>query len=224
MKAGSEPSLLGAGYRPLGRPIIFGLAAALLGGIWISASERPTVVSSLATDDLRDFKKNDPSVRRLIERSLELTSRSLGYQMGSADPASGGLDCSGTIHWLLKASGVDDVPRSSHEQYRWVWEKGTFRAVNGRSFASAEFSKLKPGDLLFWTGTYAGAAARDPPISHVMIYLGELETDGRKVMFGASEGRPFGGKPQCGVSVFDFVLPSAKSEARFVGYASVPGL
>jgi hypothetical protein len=43
-------------------------------------------------------------------------------------------------------------------------------------------------------------------------------------MFGASDGRPYEGKPQCGVSVFDFRMPAAGGKARFVGYGPVPGL
>jgi len=143
--------------------------------------------------------------------------------MGSADPANGGMDCSGTVYFVLRQAGIAAVPRQSNEQYRWVWEAETFRAFNGRSEKSFELSALKPGDLLFWTGTYE-TAARDPAVSHVMVYLGKTKTDGRAVMFGASDGRVFRGEPQMGVSVFDFRLPQDSSKARFIGYAPVPGL
>jgi NlpC/P60 family len=134
------------------------------------------------------------------------------------------MDCSGTVYRVLRDAGVSDVPRSSHEQYRWVWESGRFRAVNGRSFDSFEFDALKPGDLLFWTGTYEPREKRDPPVSHVMIYLGRAKDDGRHVMFGSSDGRPFRGLPQRGVSVFDFRLPAENSTVRFIGYGPIPGL
>ena len=56
-----------------------------------------------------------------------------------------------------------------------------------------------------------------------MLYLGKT-TAGRPVMFGASDGRPYEGKRQNGVSVFDFRIPAATSKAKFVGYGPIPGL
>ncbi|MGI8605169.1 MAG: NlpC/P60 family protein, partial [Verrucomicrobiales bacterium] len=118
----------------------------------IAAVDPPQViVSSLETRELRDFEKNPPAIQALIVSCLELTTRSLGYKMGSADPTQGGMDCSGAIYCTLRQAGVADVPRSSHEQYRWVWQSGRFRAVCGSTFDSFEFSALRPGDLLFWT-------------------------------------------------------------------------
>ena len=190
-----------------------------------ASGESPVpVVSTMRPDEVRDFSKNPVNVQALLATALELTTRGLGYKLGSADPGQGGMDCSGTVYHLLRRAGVTDVPRSSHEQYRWAWESGQFRAVNSRTFDSFEFRALRPGDLLFWTGTYEPKVKRDPPISHVMIYLGRAKSGGRPLMIGSSDGRPFEGKPQCGVSVFDFRLPSENSAARFVGYSPVPGL
>ena len=64
-----------------------------------------------------------------------------------------------------------------------------------------DFSKLKPGDLLFWSGTYR--VKRTPPITHVMLYLGKTKNN-ELLMFGASNGRTYRGKRMNGVSVFDF--------------------
>jgi len=70
-------------------------------------------------------------------------------------------------------------PDDSKDQYTWLRSAGTFEPVvsgKGRfpffplpSFFS-ELNGLKPGDLLFWSGAYS--SERDPPIIHVMIYLG----------------------------------------------------
>ncbi len=88
-------------------------------------------------------------------------------------------------------------------------------------FNSPEFSKLKPGDLLFWSGTYI--IHRDQPITHVMLYLGKNKK-GERLMFGASDGRTYQGKKMWGVSVFDFKLPDGKGPQRFVGYGCIPDL
>ena len=87
----------------------------------------------------------------------------------------------------------------------------------------AEFAALQPGDLLFWTGTYA-ASERKLPITHVMLYLGKRKTNGKPVIFGASDGRRYEGQKRTGVSLFDFVLPKADSKANIYGYGEVPGL
>ncbi|MEO6055105.1 MAG: hypothetical protein ABIP97_13940, partial [Chthoniobacterales bacterium] len=77
----------------------------------------------LHPEDLADFEKNPIAVQTLIRKALPLAEQELSYQMGSDDPASGGMDCSGTIYYILQQSGLADVPRSSDEQYRWVWQE-----------------------------------------------------------------------------------------------------
>jgi cell wall-associated NlpC family hydrolase len=194
-----------------------------------AASERqPAVVTALAPEELQDFSANSPAVRRLLEQALALTTQNLTYRFGSSDPAAGGMDCSGTIFHLLRSVGIDDVPRSASEQYVWARKAGTFQAVVSRDMDTFELDDLHPGDLLFWTGTYA--TPNDPPVTHTMIYLGRLKADGRQVMFGASDGRTYGGKKMWGVSVFDFLLPKPRKKSAagpgsvFIGYARIPGL
>jgi hypothetical protein len=170
--------------------------------------------------------------QRRLARGLALTTLNLSYKYGSSDPNDGGMDCSGTVYYLLKDAGVKDVPRDSSEMYKWVWTAGLFQAVVSSHPDTFEFDRLKPGDLLFWTGTYR--VERDPPVTHVMIYLGINRQNGRRVMVGASEGRRFDDISRYGVSVFDFTMPSAEKAAgsagsselqsRFIGYGPVPGL
>ena len=151
----------------------------------------------------------------------------LGYQYGSSNPQNGGMDCSGTVFYLLRQMGLKDVPRQADGFYHWVWSEKLFFAVNSAStnFDSFEWKLLQPGDLLFWTGTYD--VKRNPPISHVMIYLGEDEVTGHRFMFGASENRRYREMRKSGVGVFDFELPkpgTSDSSSRFIGYARIPGL
>jgi len=195
-------------------------------------------VATLTPDAIKDFASQPEAVKRLLTAGLQLTTQDLGYQYGSDDPKNGGMDCSGTVCYLLTQASVKDVPRDSAEMYRWVWKSGAFHAVVSTKDDSFEFSELKPGDLLFWTGTYE--IDRDPPVTHVMIYLGIDAQTGKRVMVGASDGRTFNGKSRYGVSVFDFTMPrpfgsrdtapqaqaqaQTPSTTRFIGYGPVPGL
>jgi peptidoglycan DL-endopeptidase CwlO len=163
----------------------------------------------------------------LLTSALELTGRDLTYTYGSADPANGGMDCSGFVYYVLNQSGATDVPRSSSEQYVWLRRAGKFEPVLSRKEDSFELENLQPGDLLFWTGTYS--IERDPPITHAMIYLGREKKTGERVMVGASDGRIYQGQSRYGVSVFEFKIPrpekdNGKLHPTFIGYGHIPGL
>ncbi|PYK62395.1 MAG: hypothetical protein DME43_00105 [Verrucomicrobia bacterium] len=186
--------------------------------------------ATLSPEAISGFENYSPKVQQLLNSALELTTRNLDYKYGSADPGNGGMDCSGFVYFVLKQNGVDGVPRDSSEQYIWLRRAGKFEPVVSQKDDSFEFDNLKPGDLLFWTGTYA--IQRDPPITHAMIYLGREKKTGARVMVGASDGRTYQSQQRFGVSVFDFKMPRAekgevedgKVHPRFVGYAHIPGL
>ncbi|MEO7723598.1 MAG: NlpC/P60 family protein [Chthoniobacterales bacterium] len=185
-------------------------------------------VATVTSDEIVGFDKNPESVRKLLTSALELTKRNLEYKYGSADPAEGGMDCSGFIYFVLRENGVKDVPRDASGQYVWVRKAGNFRAVLSRELDSFELDELAPGDLLFWTGTYK--VERDPPVTHTMIYLGKQKDSDKPIMVGASDGRTYEGEQQFGVSVFDFKTvrsnqaTTSGTHPRFVGYAKIPGL
>lgn len=198
-----------------------------------STSERPPGKKgwpnvSLSPDQIEGYENNPPKVRQIIDAGLALTKQNLGYTYGSADPANGGMDCSGFIYYVLQQNGFSDVPRDSSQQYVWVRKAGNFNAVLSRKEDSFELDDLKPGDLLFWRGTYN--IDRDPPITHTMIYLGREKRTDKRVMVGSSDGRTYDGKQRWGVSVFDFKMPpppnsgDAKISPVFVGYGRIPGL
>ncbi len=183
---------------------------------------------SLSPEEIEDSDSYPLKVRQIIDAGLALTKQNLGYTYGSADPANGGMDCSGFVYYVLKQNGFPDVPRDSSQQYVWVRKGGNFKAVVSRKEDSFELDDLKPGDLLFWRGTYN--IDRDPPITHSMIYLGREKRTNKRVMVGSSDGRTYDGKQRWGVSVFDFKLPpppksgDAKISPVFVGYGRIPGL
>jgi peptidoglycan DL-endopeptidase CwlO len=183
---------------------------------------------SLSPDQIAEYDSDPPKVRQILDAGLALTKQNLGYTYGSADPANGGMDCSGFVYYVLKQNGFPDVPRDSSQQYVWVRKGGNFKAVVGRKEDSFELDDLKPGDLLFWRGTYN--IDRDPPITHSMIYLGREKRTNKRVMVGSSDGRTYDGKQRWGVSAFDFKMPpppksgDAKISPVFVGYGRIPGL
>ena len=196
----------------------------------------PAATSALNPGDLRDFDAQPEPIRKLLSNALDLTHRNLTYIYGSADPAAGGMDCSGTIYYLLRNDGFDDAPRDASEQYAWVRKQSRFYAVLSRKEDTFELNELRPGDLLFWTGTYH--VDHDPPVTHTMLYLGRRKTDGKALMMGASDGRPYDGQKRNGVSVFDFKLPAARNadaadaataaapdhSPDFAGYGPIPGM
>jgi peptidoglycan DL-endopeptidase CwlO len=192
-------------------------------------SEPAAPMATIKPEALREFPEQPPKIQDLIRNSLALTEQNLTYKYGSADPASGGMDCSGFIYYVLGNAGYKDVPRDSAGQYEWVRKQSAFHSVLSRSGDSFELNDLMPGDLLFWSGTYK--VDRDIPITHVMIYLGKEKASGKPVMVGSTDGRSYDGIRRFGVSVFDFKMPSGKPNkddpvltAKFEGYASIPGL
>ena len=186
---------------------------------------------TLSREAITNFESYPPKVQKLLTSALELTTRNLDYKYGSADPANGGMDCSGFVYYVLNQNGVAPyIPRDSKDQYIWLRSAGTFEPVVSGEDDSFELNGLKPGDLLFWSGTYS--IERDPPITHVMIYLGREKKTNARVMVGASDGRTYQSQQRFGVSVFEFKMPQTEnSEAyegrerpRFIGYGHIPRL
>lgn len=176
---------------------------------------------TISTSTLENFDANPEKVKNILKLILNLSSKKIGYQYGSAKPESGGMDCSGTIYYALNSMGVKGTPRSSYDLYQSALAKGHFYKVNSSDLSSHQLSNLKPGDLLFWSGTYN--TGHDINVSHVMIYLGKNK-EGAPLMAGASNGRTYKGRKIYGVSVFDFQLPNRSGSSRFLGYSCIPKL
>jgi cell wall-associated NlpC family hydrolase len=183
---------------------------------------------TISSSEIVGYENYPSQIRTALDLALDLAGRGLNYKYGSADPANGGLDCSGFVYYVLTQSGVPDVPRDSSQQYIWLRKAYKFQPVISRHDDSFELDALSPGDLLFWTGTYN--IDRDPPITHAMIYLGREKSTGQRIMVGASDGRIYKGESRYGVSIFDFKIPQpvkgneGKLTPVFVGYGHVPGL
>ncbi|HET6452968.1 MAG TPA: NlpC/P60 family protein [Armatimonadota bacterium] len=90
-----------------------------------------------------------PDVASLIQTAFAY--RGSRYVFGGM--SSRGFDCSGFVKYLYAGLGIK-LPRNSRSQYS---QAGTF----------VSRAELKPGDLIFFSGTYRRG------ISHVGLYVGE---------------------------------------------------
>lgn len=178
--------------------------------------------------EIVESKEYPEDVRKLVELSLGLAKKNLNYKYASADPANGGLDCSGFIYYVLTKSGVKNVPRDAREQYVWVRKAGNFQAVLAHGDDTFELDALKPGDLLFWANN--SGVSREPEIAQTMIYIGHDKATNQRLMVGASEGSTYKGGKRSSVGVFDFKLGPAEQKedveatSVFVGYGRFPDL
>ena len=137
-----------------------------------SCCMRPVVTRPLPIRDLAQYKNDSPTLKKIIWRASLLSKEHLRYQFGDDNPKQGGMDCSGVIYYILKCMHPHSyIPRDSYEMYIWLQHHHDIHYVTSNDFYSYQFRDLKPGDLLFWTGTFY--THRKPPITHVMLYLGK---------------------------------------------------
>ena len=158
-----------------------------------------------------------PATKILLERSLAAADAhpNVPYKTGAESPDEG-MDCSGAVTYLLGLVKVTP-PRSSAAMHAWLAKTPAFVEVpaDARDISHPVYQKLRPGDLIFW-------ARPGEDVSHVHMYLGKEEADGRPVMIGASEGRSYRGKILSGFGIVDFKVPGVATAKRIVGFGPVP--
>lgn len=185
---------------------------------------RPALI---ATSDLIDFEKLPEDRRKLIEGAVTVARDSpwLPYKFGGSSPADGGFDCSGAMYFVMNKAGLKP-PRTSADQYLWVKEGGNLHEVTTAvsKLEDPLLAELRPGDLLFWEGTYEPTDGRKVNITHVAIYLGREKKDKRHVMINATDGRSYRGKQANGYGVYDFYLPKEGGKSKFAGFGTPPGI
>lgn len=148
-------------------------------------------------------------------RAEHISKFGLPYKFGGDHPGEGGMDCSGSMQFLLSDIGFKDMPRTSFDQYRWLRKARTLCHSKSIPNKMGGRKGIKPGDLIFWGGTYKSGHK----VSHVMIYLGQ-GGDGNHYMFGA-RGKSKQGLNGSGVDIFRLESGFQKG---LVGFGSLPGV
>ena len=77
-------------------------------------------VSSLAPDQIEEFERQPADIRKLIRTALGLTQSNLTYLYGSNNPQRGGMDCSGTVQYILQQQALGGIPRQADQMHEWV--------------------------------------------------------------------------------------------------------
>ena len=90
-------------------------------------------------------------------KMLKEAEKYLGYPYvwGGSSPSTS-FDCSGFVCWVINQSGVGNIPRT------------TATGIYNQTTRIPK-SEAKPGDIIFFEGTYASSGA----VSHVGIYVGD---------------------------------------------------
>ncbi|MEP2776599.1 MAG: NlpC/P60 family protein [Luteolibacter sp.] len=202
-------------------------------GVWllvlgaVLAQESLDPPRLLETSDLESFDELPEARQKLISMAIETGKEvhGMSYKYGGNGPEDGGFDCSGAMHYVLRKVGIQP-PRTSSDQYLWVKKNSEFHEVAKTAVDTEDksFDDLKPGDLVFWSGTFKPNDGRTTNITHVGMYLGVEKKDGRPVMVNATNGRSYRGKKSNGYGVYDFRVPRAGSKSKIVGYGTPPGL
>ena len=130
---------------------------------------------------------------RFMKEALTLSSQGIEYDESWRPPGEAhawAMDCSNTSRYLYKVTTGLQLPRTASDQYYYLHLQNKAWDVPQDSTGYADMAflreKLKPGDLLFWENTYR--PERQPPITHVMIFLGTNEK-GEWIMVGSQSSR-----------------------------------
>jgi hypothetical protein len=155
-----------------------------------------------------------------IQIAIELAGTALPYKYGYGDPAKGGLDCSGFVQVVFRRAYGVELPDEAGKQYLYLREHGKVWDAT-TNWTPAD---LKPGDLIFWSGTHP--TKRPSPITHVMVYIGD-----NKMVGSQNAGRRLNA-PGNGVGMYLFYphkphgdpaidSPEFRSKMTLYGYGRV---
>jgi cell wall-associated NlpC family hydrolase/LysM repeat protein len=161
-----------------------------------SARPSPAATTAATTSDVRPVPlplSDSDWGARFFQRARALGNEGIEYNEDWRPPGesrSWTMDCSNTARYLYKVTAGIDLPRTASDQYYYLHlqDKAWDVPLNSNGFVDTDYlrRRLKPGDLLFWENTYR--PERQPPITHVMVYLGANEK-GQWIMAGSQSSR-----------------------------------
>lgn len=96
---------------------------------------------------------NDATFAKIMQEATKYIG--FPYQWGGSTPETS-FDCSGFVCWVYTHSGVHNLPRTTAQQ---IYNQCT----------PVSKDEVKPGDLVFFTGTYQSSN----PVTHIGIYVGD---------------------------------------------------
>jgi len=134
-----------------------------------------------------------PAVRGFYRETRLLADQGMKFDDNWTPPGEDKqwtLDCSTVVRYLYRQVTGIVLPRKASEIYLNLrgqgkaWDVPSF---GGNLAAQRAFLRrnLKPGDLIFWEDTCI--PKHDPPITHVMIFLGRVKS-GQSVLAGCQTG------------------------------------
>ncbi|MCE0482615.1 MAG: LysM peptidoglycan-binding domain-containing protein [Methylacidiphilales bacterium] len=151
---------------------------------------------------------------RFLQQARALADRDIDYDEEWRPPGEAhawAMDCSNTARYLYKVTAGIQLPRTASDQYYYLHlqDKAWDVPETDNGYADCNYLRehLKPGDLLFWKNTYR--PERQPPITHVMIFLGTNARDqwimaGSQTSRGGEHNRADGGPD---IYIFDPTKP-----------------
>jgi cell wall-associated NlpC family hydrolase/LysM repeat protein len=130
---------------------------------------------------------------RFTQAARDLADKNIEYDEAWRPPGEShewAMDCSNTSRYLYRVAANIELPRTASDQYYYLHLQNKAWDVpqTAGGFADCNYLRenLKAGDLLFWENTYR--PERQPPITHVMIFLGTNER-GDWIMAGSQSSR-----------------------------------
>ncbi|MCG9876174.1 MAG: C40 family peptidase [Leptospiraceae bacterium] len=184
-----------------------------------NSSQIPIHKTEYPSAQIDDYPQLEPNVSQkdiaLQEFARDMSKKELSYAE-SWIPNSSKTTAGNSTHWLMDCSNTArytyqeifqrQIPRTSLDQYLFAKNQSLFYPIVWETEKELTrkilLRKLKAGDLLFWKNTTNVQA--NPPISHVMIYLGRDNSD-KMFMFGAStSARSQATQKSGGIGIYPF--------------------
>lgn len=136
-------------------PAVDGRSAAPAAALMLRAQAHLPIVP-MTSPESGAARAADSLGQQIAQEARKLVG--LTYQLGGSGPDA--FDCSGLTHFVYAKFGLE-LPRTTTGQF----QRGAPVAVD-RSRPDDPQTGLKPGDLVFFAGTWSSG------LSHVAIYLG----------------------------------------------------